>query len=55
MTIEEDECFGNEFFSNLVAFIEETRKNAEAQGKVEKLKNLAKDFIKKVKNEMKRS
>ena len=34
MTIEEDACFGDEFFSNLVTFIEETRKNAEAQEKV---------------------
>ena len=40
MTIEEDECFGDEFFSNLVSFIEKTRKNTEAQGKVEKLRNL---------------
>ena len=40
MTIEEDECFGDEFFSNLVVFIEETRKNTDTQGKVENLKNL---------------
>ena len=40
MTIEEDECFGDEFFSGLVTFIEETRKNVEAQDKVIELKNL---------------
>ena len=40
MTIEEDECFGDEFFSGLMTFIEETRKNTEAQDKVIELKNL---------------
>ena len=40
ITIEEDECFGDDFFSNLVAFIQETRKNTDAQEKVESLKNL---------------
>ena len=40
MTVEEDECFGDEFFSNLVAFIQETRKNTDAQDKVESLRNL---------------
>ena len=40
MTVEEDECFGDKFFSGLVTFIEETRKNVEAQNKVTKMKNL---------------
>ena len=40
MTVEEDECFGDEFFSGLVTFIEATRKNVEAQDKVIELKNL---------------
>ena len=31
MTIEEDKCFGDEFFKGLVTFIEETRKNVEAK------------------------
>ena len=40
MTIEEDECFGDKFFSSIETFIEETRKNVEAQEMVVKLKNL---------------
>ena len=41
MTIEEDECFGDDFLSNLMAFSQEMRKNTEAQEKVETLKNLS--------------
>ena len=40
MTIEEDECCGDYFLSNLMAFSQETRKNTDAKEKVESLKNL---------------
>ena len=40
MTIEEDQCFGDDFLSNLMAFSQEMRKNTDAQKKAEGLKNL---------------
>ena len=40
MTVVVDECFGDEFFSSLVTFIEDTRKNEEARTKVTDMKNL---------------
>ena len=40
MTVVVDECFGDKFFSNLVTFIEDTRKNEEARTKVTDMKNL---------------
>ena len=40
MTIETDECFGDDFLSSLMAFSQEMRKNTDAQEKVESLKSL---------------
>ena len=40
MTIEDDECFGEDFLSSLMAFSQEMAKNNNAQEKVESLKNL---------------
>ena len=40
MTVVVDDCFGDEFFSSLVTFIENTRKNEEARTKVTNMKNL---------------
>ena len=39
LTVVVDECFGDEFFSSLVTFIEDTRKNEEARTKVTDMKN----------------
>ena len=39
LTVVVDECFGDEFYSSLVTFIEETRKNEEARNKVSDMKN----------------
>ena len=40
MTIEDDECFGEDFLSSLMAFSQEMAKKNDAQEKVESLKNL---------------
>ena len=39
LTVVVDDCFGDEFFSSIVTFIEETRKNEEARNKVLDMKN----------------
>ena len=39
LTVVADECFGDEFFSSIVAFIEKTRKNEKARDKVLDMKN----------------
>ena len=39
LTVVVDECFGDEFYSNLVTFIEDTRQNEEARAMVTDMKN----------------
>ena len=39
LTVVVDECFADEFYSNLITFIEDTRENEEARAKVTDMKN----------------
>ena len=40
MTIEDNECFGDDFLSSLMVFSQEMRKKTDSQKKMESLKNL---------------